>query len=46
MTRNEFARLCELYLIAPAVALENDAIRAALAARDSKAVERLLATEF
>lgn len=46
MTQNTFAQLCEAAGIAPAIALENDALRAALAARNDTEVKRILATEF
>ena len=46
MTRNQFLSLCLAYCIAPGIALENENIRAALAARDAEAVEFALANEF
>jgi hypothetical protein len=46
MTQNQFAALCAHYGIAPSLALENPAIVQALRARDSVAVERILANEF
>lgn len=46
MTRNEFVAACEAALIAPAVALESEAIREALAARDDSEVRRLLREEI
>ena len=46
MTRNQFLALCLSYCIAPCIALENENIRAALAARDAEAVEFALANEF
>ena len=46
MTRNQFLALCLSYGIAPCIALENENVRAALAARDAKAVEFALANEF
>ena len=46
MTASTFAMLCAEAGIDPAVALENAAIRAALKARDDKAVKRLLETAF
>ena len=46
MTRNQFTALCIAYGIAPCIALENDSVRSALAARDAKAVEFALANEF
>lgn len=46
MTKNQFDTLCSQYGVAPSVALENPAIVEALRARDSVAVERVLANEF
>lgn len=46
MTRNQFLALCLAYGIAPSIALENENVRAALAARDADAVEFALANEF
>jgi len=46
MTQNQFAALCAQYGIAPSLALENPDIVAALRARDSAAVERILADDF
>ena len=46
MTRNRFLALCLAYGIAPCIALENDSVRSALAARDAEAVEFALANEF
>ena len=46
MTRNQFLSLCLAYCIDPTIALENDSVRSALAARDAKAVEFALANEF
>ena len=46
MTRDEFYALCLSYCIAPACAMENANVRAALAARDAEAVEFALANEF
>ena len=46
MTQNQFATLCEQYGVAPSIALENPSIVAALRARDSAEVERVLANEF
>ena len=46
MTRNQFTALCIAYGIAPCIALENENVRAALAARDAEAVEFVLANEF
>lgn len=41
-----FLSLCERYGVAPSVALENDALRHALAARDDAEVERVLKEDF
>ncbi len=46
MTVFEFEMLCGRYAIDPALALENDAIRAALKAHDAVEVERILKEEF
>lgn len=46
MTQNDFAALCEQYLIAPAIALENPRIIAALKAKDRLAVEAALKEDF
>lgn len=46
MTRNEFAVLCGKYLIHPSIALENEAIREALARRNDDEIERILREEF
>ena len=46
MTSNQFAEECEKRLIAPAIALENEAIRMALAERDDAKVIELLESEF
>lgn len=46
MSRNQFAALCAQHAIDPAVALENDALRAALLNRDNAEVERILAEDF
>ncbi len=46
MSANTFARLCSRYGISPEIALEDEAIRAALKRRDDKAVERLLRENF
>lgn len=46
MTRNQFLTLCLSYGIAPCIALENESVRSALAARDADAVECALANEF
>ena len=42
MTRIEFSRLCAELTIAPEVALDNEDVRAALAARDDDEVARIL----
>jgi len=46
MTKNQFDILCAQYGVAPSIALENPDIVAALRARDSAEVERILANEF
>lgn len=46
MTQNTFAALCSAAGIAPAIALENADLRAALAKRDDAEVKRILATDF
>lgn len=46
MTANRFAALCVALTIDPAIALENADIRAALAARDDKLVEKILREQF
>ena len=46
MTKSEFISLCLAALVAPEVALENDAVRAALMARDDAAVHAAIANEF
>ncbi len=46
MTKLDFVTLCEMLSIHPAIALEHEGVRAALAARDDKEVERILRTEF
>lgn len=46
MTQDQFAMLCEEYLIDPAVALENESIVEALEAGDDVEVRRLLQEEF
>lgn len=46
MTTITFAALCSQRLINPAIALESDAVREALARRDDKRVIELLDTEF
>ena len=46
MTANEFAVLCNQYLIHPANALENELIQEALNCRDNEEVKRILQEEF
>lgn len=46
MTKSQFVAECEKALVAPEVALENEDIRAALAAKDEAEVIRLLNTEY
>ena len=46
MTANEFSEACAVRDIEPAIALENAAVRAALAARDRAAVLLALDTQF
>ena len=46
MTRNQCTALCLAYGIAPSIAMENENVRSALAARDAVAVEFALANEF
>ena len=46
MTMNDFVAICEEHLIDPELALENDAVRAALATRDDNQVTRVLSEEF
>ena len=46
MKLTPFIALCEKYLVAPAIALENTALVAALAKRDDAEVERILREEF
>ena len=46
MKRTEFEALCGDLLIEPAIALENDHLRAALAQRRDDEVRRILAEEF
>lgn len=46
MTYSEFLAECNARTIFKSVAIENDKIRAALAARDDEEVKRLLDTEF
>ena len=46
MTRYEFYALCEEATVPVELALENDDVRAALSARNSEEVVRLLREEF
>ena len=46
MTIGRFVALCNEHTVAPAVALENDELRAALAEKDDAEVERILREEF
>ena len=46
MTNNQFAVLCNEYLIHPAIALESELIKEALTCRDDKEVKRILEEEF
>ena len=46
MTANMFAWLCTDSAVDPEIALENEAIREALAARDDDEVKRILLEEF
>lgn len=46
MTHSAFLYLCERYTVAPAIALEIEAIRNALAARDDDAVRQAFADSF
>jgi hypothetical protein len=46
MTQNEFLTACMERTIDPAIALENDAVRAALKAHDRQAVLTALDNEF
>lgn len=46
MTEREFYQACVQRTIDPALALENDAVREALAAKDTARVIHLLETEF
>tara|TARA_S200002703_G_scaffold39904_1_gene34840 strand:+ start:316 stop:456 length:141 start_codon:yes stop_codon:yes gene_type:complete len=46
MTSNQFAILCNKYLIHPAIALESELIQEALTCRDDKEVKRILEQEF
>lgn len=46
MTKSQFDNECTARLIAPAIALENDEVREALAAHDDARVLQLLDQEF
>jgi len=46
MTKNEFVALCLERLIDPALALENDAVFAALMSKDYDALKSALDNEF
>lgn len=46
MTKSEFVAECQKRTVDPAVALESENIRAALAKRDDDAVVRILDEEF
>jgi len=46
MTQNEFLSLCLTHDIDPAIALENEDLRAALTAKDAAEVERIINEEF
>ena len=46
MTRLEFYQLCETYLVAPSIALENISIADALAHKDDERVIALMESEF
>lgn len=46
MTSNQFAILCNKYLIHPAIALESELIQEALTCRDNEEVKRILEEEF
>ena len=46
MTYDEFAALCSLFGIHPAVALENEDIVQALRERDHAEIERILVNDF
>jgi len=46
MTQSDFVAMCNTYCIDPAIALENDDIRAALRAKDNAEVERILRDEY
>lgn len=46
MKRSEFMQLCAENTIEPAIALENQAVREALAERNDKRVKELIVSEF
>jgi hypothetical protein len=46
MTKPQFVELCERYTVAPAIALESEELREALAQRNDCEVERILSEEF
>ena len=46
MKQLDFILLCNILLISPEIALENDAIRNALEDREDEKVKELLETEF
>lgn len=46
MTQFNFIALCEKYLIAPSIAMENEDLCAALVRKDDEEVERILREEF
>lgn len=46
MTKNQFAAICEEYMIAPCIALENKNVIAALKGRNVAKLRKVLETEF
>ena len=46
MNKYQFWALCAEQLVSPEVALENDAVLAAIATRDDAEIKRVLAEEF
>lgn len=46
MTANTFLAICGEYLIDPDIALENEAVKEALLARNDKLVRKILEEEF